>query len=358
MGDRVLVMVGTVKGVFFFTSDKKRKDWKMTSSLPGWEVYSMLGLDGGKRIYAGTSHYAYGPTVRVTTNLGKTWKQLEGRPEYPKETGFELKKIWQIVPGHASEKNTMYAGVDEAGLFVSRDKGKSWKELAGLTQHRSRKKWFPGAGGLCLHTILVDPNDKNRIWVGISAVGVFRSLDGGETWEAKNVGLPNMSDTGSDDPDAVYCIHKIVLDPKDSNTLYMQFHGGVMKSTDGADSWQKIENGLPGNFGFPMVITKDGDLFVVPLNAESRTMFEGKLRVYRSTNAGKKWSPLSKGFSKDPQYVGVLRDAMAVDSLDTPGVYFGTTMGEVYASPDNGDSWTQLPGTMPRITSIKTCVLE
>ena len=242
MADRVLVMAGTVKGVFFFQSDKRRRDWKMTSSLPGWEVYSLLGTDGGKRIYAGTSHYAYGTTVRVTTNLGKTWKQMEGRPEYPKDSGWQLKKIWQLVPGHPSDNGTIYAGVDEAGLFVSRDKGKNWAEVSALTQDRSRAKWFPGNGGLCLHTILIDPKDKNRIWVGISAVGVFRTTDGGQTWVPRNDGLPKMMETGSDDPNAVYCIHKMVLDPKDSNTLYMQFHGGVLKSTDGADSWKKIES--------------------------------------------------------------------------------------------------------------------
>ncbi|HEY7091059.1 MAG TPA: hypothetical protein VH518_23380 [Tepidisphaeraceae bacterium] len=356
MPDKVLLMVATVKGIFFYESDKKRKKWKMTPTLPGWEAYSVLGEDGGKRIYAGTSHYSFGTTIRVTTNMGKTWKQLEGRPEYPKETGWELKRIWQLVPGHASDNGSIFAGVDVAGLFVSRDKGKTWTELSALTRDPSRAKWFPGNGGLCLHTILIDPKDKNRIWVGISAVGVFRTTDGGQSWTPCNKGLPGLP-TGSDDPAAMYCIHKMVLDPKNSDTLYMQFHGGVMKSTDGADSWKKIENGLPGNFGFPMVITKDGDLFVVPLKDENRAMFDGKFRVYRSTNGGKKWQPLSKGLPDDPQFVGVLRDAMAVDSMDTPGVYVGTTMGEVYASNDTGDSWSRLPGTLPRITNIKTCLI-
>jgi photosystem II stability/assembly factor-like uncharacterized protein len=356
MPDRVLLMVATVKGIFLYESDKKRTRWKMTPTLEGWEAYSVYAPDGAKSIYAGTSHYSFGTTMRVTTNRGKTWKQVEGRPEYPKETGWKLNRIWQIVPGHPSDKGAMFCGIDEAGLFVSRDKGKSWTELSSLTRDPSRAKWFPGNGGLCLHTILIDPKDKNRMWVGISAVGVFRTTDGGNSWTPCNKGLPNLA-TGSDEPNAMFCIHKMVLDPQDSSTLYMQYHGGVMKSTDGADSWQKIESGLPGNFGFPMVITKAGELFVVPLKDDNRAMFDGKFRVYRSTNGGKKWHALSKGLPTEPQFVGVLRDAMAVDSLDEAGVYLGTTMGEVYASPDTGDSWLRLPGTLPRITHMKTCLM-
>lgn len=355
MGDRVQVIVGTVKGVFLYESDHKRGKWTITPSLPGWEIYSVLGVNG--RIYAGTSHYSYGPTIRVTSNKGKTWKQLEARPEYPKESGFKLNKIWQLVSGNPSEKNTIYAGVDEAGLFVTRDGAKSWSELSALTRDPSRAKWFPGNGGLCLHTILIDPNDKNRIVVGISAVGVFKTADGGQSWKNCNRDLPALP-TGSDDKSVICCVHKMVMDPTNPDTLYMQYHGGVFKSSDCADSWTRIESGLPGNFGFPMVITKDGDLFVVPLESdEKRMMREGKFRVYRSSNGGKKWTALTKGLPKEPKYVGVLRDAMAVDPCATPGVYVGTTMGEVFYSRDAGDTWDRLPGTLPRITNVKTCVV-
>jgi photosystem II stability/assembly factor-like uncharacterized protein len=354
MPDRLLLMVATVKGLFFFQSDKKRTKWKMTQHLGGWEAYSVLGHGG--RIFAGTSHYSFGPTIRVSDNLGKTWQQMEGRPEYPKETGFKLNRIWQLVPESKTNRNTIYAGIDEAGLFVSRDRGSTWSEVTGLTRDPGRAKWFPGNGGLCLHTILIDPKNKDRIWVGISAVGVFRTTDGGKTWTSHNDNLPNLA-TGSDEPDSMHCVHKMVLDPKNPETLYMQYHGGVRKSTDGAETWRTIESGLPGNFGFPMVITKDGDLFIVPLHEDNRSMFDGKFRVYRSTNGGKKWQPLSKGLPTSPQFVGVLRDAMAIDELDSPGVYVGTTMGEIYYSRNAGDSWNQLPGTLPRITHMKTCIV-
>lgn len=354
MADKLLVMVATVKGIFFYESDKKRSDWKVAQHLAGWEAYSLLASDGD--IYAGTSHYAFGPTIRKTSNKGKKWDQMEARPEFPKETGFELKRIWQLAAGHPSDNGAIFAGVDEAGIFVSRDGAKSWSELTGLTRRPGRDKWFPGAGGMCLHTILIDPANKDRMWVGISAVGVFRTLDGGKTWTNHNKGLPTLP-TGSDEETSACCVHKMVLDPQDSNTIYMQYHGGVLRSKDGADTWEKIESGLPSNFGFPMVITREGDLFIVPLNDNDRSMPKGKFRVYRSSNSGKKWEPTSKGLPEDPQYVGVLRDAMAVDELDAQGVYVGTTTGEIYCSKNAGDSWQRLPGNLPRITNIKTCVL-
>jgi photosystem II stability/assembly factor-like uncharacterized protein len=283
--------------------------------------------------------------------------QFEGRPQYPKEKRWELKKIWQLAPGHPSEPDTVWAGVDEAGLFVSRDRGQSWNEISSLTSDPGRAKWFPGNGGLCLHTILIDPKNKERMWVGISAVAAFRTDDGGGSWKNLNRDLPSLA-TGSDEPENLCCVHKMVLDPKNSNTLYMQYHGGVMRSTDAGDSWTKIENGLPGNFGFPMVVTKSGELFIAPLTAdENRVMKDGKLQLYRSKDSGNSWQPTSKGLPTEPQFVGVLRDAMAVDSLDAPGVYFGTTMGELFASNDSGQSWTKLPGQLPRINTVKTCVM-
>ncbi len=359
MARQVVVMVGTAKGAFFFTSDEKRKDWKLAGPhLAGWDVFSLMGEPRpGGRIYAGTTHYSFGATVRVTDDSGNEWVQLEGRPHYPKDTGWELKKIWQLTPGHPSEPQTIWAGVDEAGLFVSRDRGQSWSEIQSLTRDHNRNKWFAGGGGLCLHTILIDPKNKDRMWVGISAVGAFRTEDGGRSWKNLNKMLPQLP-TGSDDGSICCCVHKIVMDPRDASTLYMQYHGGVFKSTDGGDNWAAIENGLPGNFGFPMVITKAGELLIAPLQSdETRVMRDGKLSVYKSTDGGASWQPKSNGLPAEPQYVGVLRDAMAVDSLDAPGVYFGTTMGEVYASSDAGESWARLPGHFPRINTVKTCVM-
>lgn len=236
--------------------------------------------------------------------------------------------------------------------------GASWDEVTGLSKHYTRSEWGPGNGGLCLHTILVDPTKPQRMWIGISAVGVFRTDDGGVSWKVCNNGLP-QGPTGVRNQEVGRCVHKIVLDPKDSNTLYCQFHGGVFKSTDAADSWQPIETGLPGNFGFPMGVTAEGDLFVIPLESDmQRHVKDGQLLVYRSRDGGQNWAPTGKGLPDQPHYVGVLRDALSVDSLNPAGVYFGTSMGEVFYSPDAGENWDRLPGQFPRITMIKAWVRD
>ena len=258
---KVTVLVGTTRGAFFFQSDAGRQNWEMSGPhLDGWEIYSLCGLgngnssedssNGNDRVFAGTSHFVYGPTIRVSEDLGSTWTQVEGSPRYSEDSGFTLNRIWQIVPGHPSEPGTLYAGVDEAGLFKSRDGGITWEEITALTQHPTRKDWGPGNGGLCLHTILVDPHNAQRIWVAIFAVGVFRTDDGGESWKVCNDGLPQVV-TGEQNPEVGRCVHKIVLDPKDPNTLYMQFHGGVFKSTNAADYWEPIESWVAGQFRFP-----------------------------------------------------------------------------------------------------------
>lgn len=373
MARKVMVLVGTVKGAFFFESDENRRDWCMTGPhLHGWEVYSLRGdaRGGRQRLLAGTSHFVYGPTIRYSDDLGDTWTQVVEGPKYGEESGFKLNRIWQIVQGAASEPNTLYAGVDVAGLFVSRDAGLSWSEVSGLTQHPSRPKWFPGNGGLCCHTILVHPTNPKRIWVGISAVGCLRTDDGGATWKMCNEGLPtvvtdelpeeirNFMKGMEEMMEISRCVHKMMLDPANPDTLYMQFHGGVLKSTNAGDSWQRIESGLPGNFGFPMGISSRGDLYIVPLEEQSRTAFDGNLRVYRSTDHGESWHAVGAGLPDAPQYVGVLRDALDVDPLDPAGIYFGTTSGEVFYSADSGDRWGRLPGQFPRITTIKTWVRE
>jgi hypothetical protein len=353
----VVVLVGTTKGAFFFHSDERRQDWRVTGPhMGGWEVYSLLGEPSGSRIFAGTSSWVYGPTIRVSEDMGATWEQVADGPRYSPESGFEFKRIWQIVPGHPSEPDTLFAGVEQAGLFVSRDKGQTWQEVSGLTSHPTRPYWWPGGGGMCLHTILVHPQNPQRMWVAASAIGAFRSDDGGATWHTKNDGLPPVA-TDEGHPDVSRCVHKMVLDPRDPDTMYLQFHGGVFKSTDAGDNWQAIENGLPSNFGFPMVVTPNGDLFVVPLQADTnRYTPDGKLRVYRSRDGGASWHPSDNGLPEGPEYVGVLRDSMATDGLDPAGVYFGTDMGVVYASNDGGDSWSALPGNYPRITCVKTWV--
>ena len=357
MSSQVVVLVGTTKGAFFFFSDEQRRDWRVTGPhMGGWEIYSLLGDPHGARIFAGTSSFVYGPTIRVSEDMGANWEQVANGPNYSAESGFKFKRIWQLAPGHPSEPDTLYAGVEEAGLFVSRDHGQTWQEVDSLTSHPTRPYWWPGGGGMCLHTILIDPNNAQRMWVAASAIGLFRSDDGGATWNTKTNGLPAVP-TDEGHPDVSRCVHKVVLDPRDSNTMYMQFHGGVFKSTDAGDNWTAIENGLPGNFGFPMVITAAGDVFIVPLEADThRYTRDGKLVVYRSRDGGASWAPSGTGLPDDHEFVGVLRDAMATDPFDPAGIYFGTTMGTLFYSADAGDTWQKLPGTYPRITYVKTWV--
>jgi photosystem II stability/assembly factor-like uncharacterized protein len=357
--DKQNLLVGTTKGLFTYSANAAREKWSLADPiLPGWEISSVGVIPGDKspRLLVGTTHYAYGATIRASDDLGQTWRQIEKGPAYTAESGFKLNRIWQIEPD-AHDKNTVYAGVDEAGLFVSRDRGETWNEIDSLTQLPSRPKWQPGGGGLCLHTIIPDYTNPRRIWLGISAVGVFRTTDGGKTWAPANAGLPGVA-TGSDDADAVHCIHKIVQHPRQADKLFMQYHGGVLKSVDGGSQWTTIEHGLPGNFGFPMVATNTGTLCIAPLaSQEMRTFGDGALEIYRSTNEGESWTASTKGLPQSYSHVAILRDAMTVDEEKSPGVYFGTTMGHVFASNDDGASWAQLPGDLPRVLSVRTCPL-
>jgi hypothetical protein len=354
----VVLLIGTVKGVFIYRSDERRTEWRLTGPhLGGWEIFSMCGDSRNERILAGTVHFTHGPTIRTTRDFGDTWESIERNPAYPQGSRFELKHIWQIVPGHDSEPGTWYAGVDDAGLFVSRDDAATWSELSGLTRHPTRPRWMPGFGGLCLHSILVDPTNPRRLWVGISAVGVFRSGDAGETWTLCNEGLHNVAPEFVTDPDMGRCVHKMVIDPNRAGVIYLQFHGGVFKSENAADSWTRISAGLPHDFGFPMAVTQRGDLFVVPLlSDENRVVPDGALKVWRSRDQGRSWRALTSGLPQKDHFVGVLRDAMTADLLSPAGVYLGTTGGELFHSRDDGESWEKLPALLPRITTLKTWV--
>lgn len=365
MSKRVQLLVGTNKGIFIYSSTTERRNWSMQGPfLPGWEAYSVLGdTRSARTLYAGTSHAAYGATIRVSSNGGETWEQIADSPRYSEESGFSLNRIWQLVPGLSSQPETLFAGVEEAGLFVSRDSGQTWQELDGLTKHPTRPEWFPGAGGMCLHTILIDPRNSQRMWIGISAVGVFRTLDGGISWKPCNNGL-NRIPTGQPDERVGYCVHKMVLDPENSDVLYMQEHSGVFKSIDGGDSWHPIEEGLTlrdgdAPFGFPISISPTGDLFLIPLeSSEQRSMRDGKLIVYRMARGENTWKPIGDVLPEEERHVSVLRDAMAVDALEPYGLYFGTTSGEIYCSLDRGESWERLPGQLSRILTVKPMILE
>jgi photosystem II stability/assembly factor-like uncharacterized protein len=356
---KLVLLIGTVKGVFLYQSDERRIDWQLTGPhLGGWEVFSLAGDSRNGRILAGTGHFLHGPTIRTSTDFGETWAPVERNPAYPDGSKFQLKHIWQIVPGHSSQPGTWYAGVDDAGLFVSRDDARTWTELSGLTSHPTRPRWVPGFGGLCLHSVLVDPSDARRLWVGISAVGVFRSTDGGETWTLCNNGLHNVAPEFVRDPEMGRCVHKMVIDPQRSGVLYIQFHGGVFKSENAGDSWTRISAAMPHDFGFPMAVTSRGDLFVVPLlSDENRVVPDGALKVWRSRDQGRSWRAMTAGLPQKEHFVGVLRDAMTSDPLTPAGVYLGTTGGEIYHSKDDGENWEKLPASFPRITTLKAWVV-
>jgi photosystem II stability/assembly factor-like uncharacterized protein len=351
----LVLLIGTVKGVFLYHSDEKRAEWKLTGPhLGGWEIFSVCGDSRNGRMLAGTVHFEHGSTIRTSKDLGETWEGVKRDPHFPKNAKAELKHIWQIIPGHASQPGTWYAGVDDAALFVSRDDGATWSELTGLTNHPTRPRWVPGFGGLCLHSIVVDVENPRRLWVGISAVGVFRSDDGGETWKLCNEGLPNVAPDFIKDPEMGRCVHKLVGDPERSGVLYLQFHGGVFKSENAGDAWTRISSGLPHDFGFPMAVTTR-DLFVVPLLADTnRVAPDGALKVWRTRDRGRTWRALTKGLPQKDHFVGVLRDAMASDPLTPSGIYFGTTGGELFYSKNDGDSWEKFPAQFPRITNLKT----
>ena len=358
---RQLLMVGTEKGAFLIQSDKNREHWNLTGPLiKGWKVFD-LQLDSRTQptLFAAVGHFVYGPSIHISKDLGQTWQQMENGPAYSKESGFQLNNIWSVVPGRQEEPNVLYAGVDEAGLFISEDGGRHWREIESLSGHASRKEWQPGNGGLCCHTILLDPADRQRMWVGISAVGVFRTDDGGQTWQTKNSGVTQVLQTETH-KDIGFCVHRMVLDKKNPNRLYQQNHMGVFRSANGGDSWEPIETGLPTTFGFPMVISPSdaNTLFIIPLEKdEFRFSQGGHLSVYRSTNAGNSWQALNQGLPQSA-YVSVLRQAMTVDDSGSGGIYFGTSGGQIYYSRNNGDAWRAMPFSLPRIYSLAAATLE
>lgn len=350
MGVRLLI--GTDKGLFIATADDARKSWTIDPpQFKGWKV-TASARDRNGRSLLGTASMVYGPAVHVSDDL-KTWKQIEDGPAWNGSGERKLNQIWTINADH----DRYYLGVDEAGLFSSADGGQSWQSVESLNEHETRRAWQPGAGGLCLHKILIDPQNPDRIWVGISAVGVFRSEDGGRTWQPKNSGVRQVLED-KEHKDVGFCVHDLALDPDDSNRLYRREHVGMFRSTDGGESWQRNETGLSSWFGFPIAMDRNAKtLYCVPLESdEYRMPPKGKLEVFRSTDRGDTWQSASNGLPAENAYTGVLRGAMDVDHQNPCGVYFGTTSGEVYISNDNGDTWSKLPATLPRVMSVQALV--
>ena len=356
---KTLLLAGTKKGLFLFTSPDRHK-WKLHGPfLSGKEVNHAVCDPRNGRIYATANDAWFGSEIVSSSNFGKTWQHAKKNPGFAENSGLKLERIWHLEPSPHSEK-TLFAGIAPAALFRSDDSGKNWEELPGLTQHATRKKWTPGAGGMCLHSIALDPGNARRLFVGISAAGVFRSDDGGENWKAlnKNVRAEFLPDKL---PEVGQCVHKLLMSPRDPSLLFQQNHCGVYRSADAGETWQEITKGLPSDFGFPLAIhpREEETVFVLPLQgAEFRCPPGERLRVFRSRNGGKKWQALTRGLPQKDAYVGVYREGMAVDSGKPLGIYFGTNTGKIHASRDEGMSWHLLADNLPPIYSLEVTTLS
>jgi photosystem II stability/assembly factor-like uncharacterized protein len=391
----VRVLVGTRKGAFILTSDGKRKDWKVSGPhFAGWEIYHVKGSPvDPKRIFASQTSGWFGQIIQRSDDGGKTWTQPgtppgeeKGPDGTPKgesnkfvydtsaQTGkpltthqfydgsqhpWEFKRVWHLEPS-LSDPDTVYAGVEDAALFRSKDGGKSWHELAGLRGHGTGPKWQPGAGGMCLHTIILDPKNPNRIYIAISAAGAFRTDDGGGTWQPINKGLHSQY---IPDPTAEvgHCVHHVAMNPAKPGVLFMQKHWDVLRSDNSGEQWKEVSGNLPTDFGFVIDVNthEPETIYVVPIKSDGEHFVpDGKLRVYRSRTGGNEWEALTKGLPQQDCYVNVLRDAMCVDSLDKCGIYFGTTGGQVYASPDGGDNWAPIVRDLPAVLSVEVQTLQ
>jgi len=389
---KVRVLVGTRKGAFVLESDGKRKDWDVAGPhFAGWEVYHMKGSPADpNRLYASQTSSWSGQVLQRSDDGGKTWeapgggvtKSPQGWPmgesnrfvyDTSQETGkpltthqfydgtqhpWEFKRVWHLEPS-LTDADTVYAGIEDAAIFRSTDAARSWHELSGLRGHGTGPKWQPGAGGMCLHTIILDTKDPGRIYIAISAAGAFRTDDGGKTWKPINRGLRSQF-LPDQDAEVGHCVHHIAMNASRPGVLFMQKHWDVMRSDDAGDSWREVSGNLPTDFGFAIDVHahEPETVYVVPIKSDSEHYpLEGKLRVYRSWTGGNEWEELANGLPERNCYVNVLRDAMAVDSLDDCGIYFGTTGGQVYVSPDAGDHWAPIVRDLPPVLSVEVQTL-
>jgi len=389
---RVRVLAGTRKGAFILESDGKRQNWQVSGPFfAGWEIYHMKGSPSNpNRLYASQTSGWFGQLLPRSNDGGKTW-EAPGGEKIPQpgdfttgqsnkfvydtspETGapltthqwydgtqhpWEFKRVWHLEPS-LTDPDTVYAGVEDAAIFRTTDGAKTWHELPGLRGHGTGPQWQPGAGGMGLHTILLDPSDAGRIYIAISAAGAFRTDDGGKTWKPINRGLksPFLPDPNAE---VGHCVHHMAKHPARPNVLFMQKHWDVMRSDDAGDNWREVSGNLPTDFGFVIDVHahEPDTIYVVPIKSDSEHFpLEGKLQVYRSRTGGDEWEPLTQGLPQQNCYVNVLRDAMAVDQLDSCGVYFGTTGGQVYASADAGDHWAPIVRDLPAVLSVEVQTL-
>jgi hypothetical protein len=367
----VRVLVGSRKGAFVLTADEARRSWDVQGPLfGGWEVFHVAGSPvDPDRLYASQAGGWFGQVVQRSDDGGRTWEPVGNDLVYDGVPGthqtydgtsvpWEFHKLWHLAPSLA-DRDTVLAGVEDAALFRSIDGGASWHELSGLRGHGSGSAWQPGAGGLCLHTIVQDPRGEDRITVAISAAGVFRTDDGGDSWQPRNVGLRSEG-LPDEDAEVGHCVHKLAMHPSRPDTLFMQKHWDVMRSDDGGDSWREVSGDLPTDFGFAIgVHTHEPEtVYVVPITSDSEHYPpDGALRVFRSRTGGEEWEPLSRGLPQEHCYVDVLRDCLAVDALDPCGLYLGTTGGQVYVSADEGDSWEPIVRDLPPVLSVEVQTL-
>jgi hypothetical protein len=360
MPAKVLLLVGTKKGLFLLASSDRRQ-WTSTGPfLRGKEVSHAIFDPRNGRIYATANDAWFGCEVTWSDNLGKTWHSAKQNPGFSADSGLKLERIWHIEPGHPRQPKLLYAGVAPAALFRSDDAGETWSEITGLTRHETRSRWHPGAGGLCLHSIVLDDGNPEHMWVAISAVGVFSTEDGGATWKTANRGtraefMPDKR------PEFGQCVHKLLRSPGERTILFQQNHCGVYRSGNDGETWQEITKGLPSDFGFPLAVhpREPKTIYVIPLKGgEFRCPPKNKLRVWRSRNGGRTWQSLGKGLPAKDAFTGILREGMAMDTLTPAGVYFGTNTGKLYGSANEGDAWKLLADDLPPIYSVSAAVLE
>jgi photosystem II stability/assembly factor-like uncharacterized protein len=367
----VRVSVGTRKGAFFLTSDASRSKWEISGPhFPGWEIYHLKGSPANPdRIYASQTSDWFGQVMQRSDDGGQTWEAVGNEFIYAGNPGthqwydgtqhpWEFKRIWYLEPS-PHDPDTVYAGAEDAALFRTTDGGKTWQELPGLRSVKGNL-WQPGAGGMCLHTILLHPGKPERIYAAISAAGVFRSDDAGDTWRAITRGLRSDFELPDSAAEVGHCVHNIAMHPSRPDVLYMQKHWDVMRSDNGGDEWYEVSGNLPSDFGFPIAVHahEPETIYVIPIKSDSEHYPpDGRLRVYRSRTGGNDWEALTKGLPQKDCYVNVLRSALSVDTLDPCGLYFGTTGGQVYASADSGDSWAPIASHLPAVLSVEVQVL-
>ncbi|ADW68126.1 WD40/YVTN/BNR-like repeat-containing protein [Granulicella tundricola] len=367
----VRLLVGTKKGAFVLTADGGRVDWTIEGPFfAGWECYHVAGSPvDAERIYCSQSSAWFGQVMQRSDDGGKTWAAVGNLFGYEGKTGthqwydgsphpWEFKRVWHVEPS-LSEVDVVYAGVEDAGLFRSVDGGVRWEELNGLRGHGTAVDWQPGAGGMCLHTIVIDPSDERRMFVAISAAGAFRTDDGGVTWKPVNKGLRSQY-IPKPDAEVGHCVHKLAMHPARPQTLFMQKHWDVMRTDDAGENWREVSGNLPTDFGFAIDVHahEPETIYVVPIKSDSEHFpLDGRLRVYRSKSGGDEWEAMTKGLPQSDCYVNVLRDAMAVDRMEECGVYFGTTGGQVYCSADGGETWRTVVRDLPAVLSVEVQTL-